>query len=36
MNAKFNIFSQMVQQLTVAPQVGQKMMPLLLVVVSLK
>jgi hypothetical protein len=36
MSAKFNVFSQTVQQLTTAPQVGRKMMPLLLVVVGPK
>jgi hypothetical protein len=36
MSAKFNVFSQTVQQLTAAPQVGWKMMPLLLVVVGPK
>jgi hypothetical protein len=36
MSAKFNVFSQTVQQLTAAPQVEWKMMPLLLVVVGRK
>jgi hypothetical protein len=36
MSAKFNVFSQTVQQLTAAPQVGWKMMPLLLAVVGPK
>jgi hypothetical protein len=36
MSAKFNVFSQTVQQLTAAPQVGWKVMPLLLVIVGPK
>ena len=36
MSAKFNVFSQTMQPLTIDPQVVQKMMPPKLVVIDLK